>query len=237
MKGPSFFKHTLSPFKLCFLSRIPLFHSCSLWENGPWILGSRKGLWTCMLRRSPVLDLIQALITSKFSPYNALFSGASTYSLATPFPVAPMHWARLWALLLRVHVVVWGSIASRNQKERRPSMSSCPSLSRLPTAPTTKTLECHQSLNPPKVSHSCKYAAAQMCKQLRCSHVICAIVCRRVRHHGFCNLVSKKKNSAEVGNVVMSHLCRCGCDSSSERPQTGSWDFFLSPINLWWGVC
>lgn len=91
MKGslPPFSEHTFSPFKSWFffsLSGIPPLRSRSLWEEGSWIPGSRKGLRTCVLRRRPTLDLVQTLITSKFSPPSALFSGASTYSLATPFP-------------------------------------------------------------------------------------------------------------------------------------------------------
>lgn len=111
MKGslPPFSEHTFSPFKSCFffsLSGIPPLRSRSLWEEGSWIPGSRKGLRTCVLRRRPTLDLVQTLITSKFSPPSALFCGASIYSLATPFPVPSMFWARLRAPPLWVHVVV-----------------------------------------------------------------------------------------------------------------------------------
>lgn len=237
MKGPSFLNtlFLLSNCVLFSLSRIPLFHSCSLWENGSWMLGSRKGLWTCVLRRIPVLDLIQALITSKFSPHHALFSGASTYSLATPFPVPPMYWAHLWAVLLRVHLVVWGSIPNRNKKkERRPSMS-CPSFLHLSTVPKKnpkKQKEKHwgpsKTLKPLKVSGSSKYTA------LKCANnwdACMSSLQSSADEYTTMALViwfAKRKKHAEVRNVVMSKSCHFGCHSSTEPPQMGLWDFFSS---------
>lgn len=145
-----------------------------------------------------------------------------------------------------MHAVVWWSILNRNEiKEKRLFLSSSPSFFF-----TLTTCTCSKTIWVPpktfkllgKVSHSCKYAAAQMCKQLRCSLVICAIVCGWVRHHGFYNLVCKKKRKrAEVGNVVMSQSCRCGCHSSAEQPQAGLVEtrFLLlicdqEFVNVWW---